>query len=68
MSRMFGLPKKHCRECQGSAGFTHCFYNSPYSSRDEFCKNECKSSPRMIELFGKRDCNRTRKKLGLKPL
>ena len=62
---MYNLPKKYCEECQSSAEFNHCYLNSGCESIDEFCKTECVHSSHFIKIFGKRNSNRIKRKLGL---
>jgi len=62
---MNGLPKKYCEECQSMTEFNHCYFNSGYDTKEDYCKNMCVCSGRHIKLFGKRDCNRIKRKLGL---
>ena len=62
---MNGLPKRHCKECQSTAEFNHCYLNSGCDTIKQYCNEFCVHSEYYIKMFGRRDSNRIKRKLGL---
>ena len=62
---MNGLPREYCMECKSTAEFRHCYFNSGCKNIKEYCKTFCTHSEHYIKLFGKRESNKIKRKMGL---